>query len=242
MGDVMDTLAVAEMFGPTFQGEGPSLGKRCVFLRLSGCNLMCVWCDTPYTWDWEGRNGKVYNVREESKLLTVAQIFGSMNRLDSNAMWVISGGEPMLQYKGIAELLRNYGGEVEIETNGTIDPRPLVETVQEHRGEYVDIIFNVSPKLLHAGNGPTEERWLRVYDAYESRFKFVCQNVQDLDEVAGIVKRNHIQKDAVWIMPEGKEAGPINRTAHELADEVLKRGWNLTTRLHVQLWGDKRGR
>lgn len=236
------TLAVSEMFGPTFQGEGPSLGKRCIFLRLSGCNLMCTWCDTPYTWDWEGRNGRVYNVREESKLLTIAQIVGGMNRLDSNAMWVISGGEPMLQYKGIHELLRNYGGEVEIETNGTIDPRPLFEGVREDRGDNVDVIFNVSPKLLHSGNGPTEERWLRVYDALEARFKFVCQNIQDLDEVAGIVERNHIMAQDIWIMPEGREAGPINRTAHEIADEVLKRGWNLTTRLHVLLWGDKRGR
>lgn len=238
----MDKLAVAEMFGPTFQGEGPSLGKRCIFLRLSGCNLMCVWCDTPYTWDWEGRNGVVYKPSEESKLLTIAQVVGGMSRLDQNAMWVISGGEPMLQYKAIGELLKNYGGEVEIETNGTIDPRPLVDTVAESRGEIVDIIFNVSPKLLHAGNGPTEERWLRIYSAFDSRFKFVCQNVQDLDEVAGIVERNHIPASQTWIMPEGRQAGPIERTAHELADEVLKRRWNLTTRLHILLWADKRGR
>jgi 7-carboxy-7-deazaguanine synthase len=238
----MEKLAVAEMFGPTFQGEGPSLGKRCIFLRLSGCNLMCVWCDTPYTWDWEGRNGVVYSPREESRIMTTQQVLGGMARIDQNAMWVISGGEPMLQAKAIGDLLRNYGGEVEIETNGTIDPRPLVETVAEGRGEYVSIIFNVSPKLLHAGNGPTEERWLRIYSAYDSRFKFVCQNVQDLDEVEGIVKRNRIPLSQVWIMPEGREAGPINRTAHELADEVLRRQWNLTTRLHVQLWGDKRGR
>lgn len=83
---------------------------------------------------------------------------------------------------------------------------------------------------------------MRVYDALEARFKFVCQNIQDLDEVAGIVERNHIMAQDIWIMPEGREAGPINRTAHEIADEVLKRGWNLTTRLHVLLWGDKRGR
>ncbi len=239
---MVTTLAVSEMFGPTVQGEGPSLGKRCIFLRLSGCNLMCVWCDTPYTWDWEGRNGRVYSPAVESHKMTVAQIIGGMGRLDNNAMWVISGGEPMLQYKGIREVLRNYGGEVEIETNGTIDPRLLVEGVNDDRPGSVDIIFNVSPKLLHSGNGPTDERWLRVYSAYDSRFKFVCQNVSDLEEVASIVERNRIPKSQVWIMPEGREAGPINRTAHELADEVLKREWNLTTRLHVLLWGDKRGR
>lgn len=238
----MTKVSVAEMFGPTFQGEGPSLGKRCIFLRLSGCNLACSWCDTPYTWDWEGRNGVVYKPSEEAHILTVAQVVGAMGRLDNNAMWVISGGEPMLQWKAIREILYSYGGEVEIETNGTIDPRPLVEGVNEDRPGSVDIIFNVSPKLLHSGNGPTEERWLRVYSALESRFKFVCQNVQDLDEVAGIVKRNHLPIEQVYIMPEGRQAGSIDRTARELADEVLKRGWNLTTRLHVQLWGDKRGR
>jgi 7-carboxy-7-deazaguanine synthase len=238
----MTQLIVSEMFGPTFQGEGPSLGRYCIFLRLSGCNLMCTWCDTPYTWDWEGRNGKVYSPTVESHKMLVEDVLKEMGRLDNNAMWVISGGEPMLQYKGIRELLKGYGGEVEIETNGTIDPRPFYEGVNEDRPGSVDIIFNVSPKLLHSGNGPTEERWLRVYSTLGARFKFVCQNVQDLEEVAGIVDRNHLSKDSVWIMPEGREAAPLNRTAHELAEEVLKRQWNLTTRLHVQLWGDKRGR
>jgi 7-carboxy-7-deazaguanine synthase len=235
-------LAVSEIFGPTFQGEGPSLGKRCIFLRLSGCNLKCVWCDTPYTWDWEGLNGVVYNAREQTHMMSIREINMAMGALDRDAMWVISGGEPMLQSKALRELLRGYGGEVEIETNGTVDPRALFEGVAEDRPGSVDLIFNVSPKLLHSGNGPTDERWLPIYRVFGGRFKFVCQNVQDLDEVAGIVERNKIPEWQVYIMPEGRQAGSIERTARELADEVLRRRWNMTTRLHVQLWGDKRGR
>lgn len=236
------TLAVSEIFGPTFQGEGPSLGKRCIFLRLSGCNLACVWCDTPYTWDWEGKNGKIYKPSEESHVMLIEDVLIAMTKLDRDAMWVISGGEPMLQSKAIREILKSYGGEVEIETNGTIDPRTLYEGVNEDRPGSVDLVFNVSPKLLHSGNGATEERWLPIYRTFGARFKFVCQNVQDLDEVQAIVDRNRIPAWQVYIMPEGRQAGSIERTARELAEEVLKHRWNLTTRLHVQLWGDKRGR
>ena len=52
-----NSLTVSEIFGPTFQGEGPFTGRAAVFLRLGRCNLDCKWCDTPYTWDWKGKNG-----------------------------------------------------------------------------------------------------------------------------------------------------------------------------------------
>src|SRR5260370_42452272 len=58
-------LAISEIFGPTFQGEGSSIGRYCYFLRLAGCNQHCAWCDTSYTWDWTGRNGIKYDPKEE---------------------------------------------------------------------------------------------------------------------------------------------------------------------------------
>ena len=71
-------LRVNEIFGQTFQGEGQTMGKLSAFVRLSGCNLTCVWCDTPYTWDWKGQNGKVYNAKDETVGLTIDQIVGQI--------------------------------------------------------------------------------------------------------------------------------------------------------------------
>src|SRR5882762_8325214 len=109
-------LAVSEIFGPTWQGEGSSIGKRCYFLRLGGCNQHCVWCDTPYTWDWTGRNGTVYDPKREIRKYTPDDIVAELNRMlpdwELNDDWrrmnpkmlVISGGEPMLQQKRLVTL------------------------------------------------------------------------------------------------------------------------------------------
>src|SRR5437016_1796340 len=118
------SLVVSEIFGPTFQGEGPSLGRRCVFLRLGGCNLHCRWCDTPYTWDWTGRNGVAYEPRKELQPMDPMAVWESLRSLGAETL-VISGGEPMLQQASLLPLLdRTVNAEwwVEIETAGTIAP------------------------------------------------------------------------------------------------------------------------
>ena len=84
---------VNEIFGPTIQGEGPSTGVRCMFLRVSGCNLTCSWCDTPYTWDWKGQNGEVWDKESETHAMSVYDI---IQRLTGSGvkLVVISGGLP----------------------------------------------------------------------------------------------------------------------------------------------------
>jgi len=64
-------IRINEIFGPTFQGEGQTIGKLSEFVRVSGCNLTCSWCDTPYTWDWKGLNGVVYDPKKETIGFTV---------------------------------------------------------------------------------------------------------------------------------------------------------------------------
>ncbi|MFI9273202.1 7-carboxy-7-deazaguanine synthase QueE [Kitasatospora sp. NPDC052896] len=223
----------------SFQGEGRSLGRRCAFLRLGGCNLSCRWCDTPYTWDWNGESdaGVTYDPKVELHRLPLSTVRDRLLGYGVDLV-VISGGEPLNQQKRLVplvEALTGRGIEIEIETNGTRVPdRKLVEA---------GVRFNVSPKLSHAGD-PAGKRIvpaaLKSLAALEtSTFKFVCRDSADLDEVSAVVEASGIT--SVWVMPEGQRSVDIERHQRQLADEVIDRGWNITTRLHTLIWGHKRG-
>ncbi|GGN47461.1 7-carboxy-7-deazaguanine synthase [Streptomyces kronopolitis] len=232
-------LVVNEVFGPTVQGEGRSLGRRCSFLRLGGCNLSCTWCDTPYTWDWTGvaESGVAHDPRKELHRRRVDDVVAELLAFDTDLI-VISGGEPLGQQERLIPLvaaLTGRGKEIEIETNGTHAAHPELVAA--------GVRFNVSPKLSHSGD-PRHRRI--VPDALTSlsalpgsTFKFVCQNTRDLDEVAELVAAFDLS--SVWIMPIGRSADDVTKHMSELADAVVERGWNLTTRLHTLVWDDKRG-
>lgn len=121
-------LVVNEIFGPTVQGEGRSLGRRCAFLRLGGCNLSCSWCDTPYTWDWTGagESGVAHDPRKELHRRPVEEVVAELLGFDTELI-VISGGEPLGQQERLIPLvaaLTARGKEIEIETNGTHAAHP----------------------------------------------------------------------------------------------------------------------
>lgn len=231
------SLVVAEIFGCTVQGEGPSTGRRCSFVRLGGCNLSCTWCDTPETWD-----ASRFDLRATLTRTPVGDIVRRV--LEGNpGLVVISGGEPLLhqQQPGWHDLLtalHTAGVDVEVETNGTIPPTAwTVERVAR---------FNCSPKLAHAGDPVSKRingkalavlRW-----SGRVAFKFVCQTLADLEEVAAFTRDHNIPPDLVWIMPEGTTAPELNDRLALLADPAIRAGYNLTNRLHVALWGTEKGR
>jgi 7-carboxy-7-deazaguanine synthase len=236
---VESELVVNEIFGPTVQGEGRSMGRRCAFLRLGGCNLSCRWCDTPYTWDWTGMSdsGVTYDPRKELHRRRVDEVAEELLAFGVE-MIVISGGEPLGQQNRLVplvEMLTASGLEIEIETNGTHAPAPALVAA--------GVRFNVSPKLAHSGDSldrrivPGALKSLAVTEG--AAIKFVCRDVGDLDEVAGLVDEFGLR--SVWIMPQGQTGAEVSRHMAALADAVIARGWNLTTRLHTLLWGDTRG-
>lgn len=231
--ELKQVLRVNEIFGPTVQGEGPSTGRRCAFLRLSGCNLTCSWCDTPYTWDWTGLNGEPYSEAAETHEMSVHDAWFALSGMGV-PLYVISGGEPMMQQKALGPLVDRLmagGRSVEVETNGTIKP------------DITPTRFNVSPKLAHSGVREGKRRKFDTLNLYVGRaiFKFVCQQPSDLDEVQEFVDGARLPGDDVWIMPEGRD--PVTLTSHATAitDEAIARGWNISTRLHVMTWGMRRG-
>lgn len=235
--DTTDTLVLREVFGPTVQGEGPSCGRRCSFVRLGGCNLSCAWCDTPETWD-----AARFDLRTTLTRTPVTDIVTRALQGDPT-MVVITGGEPLLHqqkagWRSLIDVLRLSGVEIEVETNGTQAPT-------EHTARQVTR-FNVSPKLAHAGD-PAHKR-IRpgalhaLLETNRAVFKFVCRGGPDIRETEALITAHGIPPDLVWVMPEGSDKDTVTARLADIADPAIAAGFNLSTRLHVLTWGDEEGR
>jgi organic radical activating enzyme len=251
-GSLRDKLKVSEVFGPTIQGEGFSAGQHCLFIRLSGCNLQCTWCDTAYTWAFTPEkasktiSGKLYNEDEETSLMSSGEAHRALLNLwdvdTKPTLIVVSGGEPMMQQSdgmfGLFERLYMSGNRIHIETAGTIAPTGPI-------GYYVSQ-YNVSPKLSHSGNlkakryKPSALRALVLTG--KARFKFVVQKLEDLEEVKEIVEEVGIDDWHVQVMPEGTDPDTLRETTQQIAEVAIAQGWGISPRLHVNIWADVRGK
>jgi 7-carboxy-7-deazaguanine synthase len=225
-------LIVSEFFGPTLQGEGRSCGRPAFFLRLGMCNLDCKWCDTPYTWDWSGKNGIAYDKRALIHMTSEDVV----KRLDAFSLLVITGGEPLIQQKAIARLLEDLPDDisVEIETNGTLHADDLPEWVR----------FNVSPKLPHSGVDFKKAIDLDVLRSFRDRiadFKFVVASEADAAIIADLQEILDLDGDRIFIMPEGRSAAVILEQLPLYFLMCAEHGWNLSPRLHVLAFDDQRG-
>jgi 7-carboxy-7-deazaguanine synthase len=219
----------------TLQGEGITIGVPSVFVRLSGCSLACTWCDTRYTWDWAR-----YDPRLETVQVEVPDV---ANQLVETGVLnvVITGGEPLLQRRQLvqlASLLKDAGRRVEVETSGTIRPQPDLANVIDQ--------WNVSPKLANSANALEKRRVheaLQWFAHQENAFlKFVVVSQSDLVEVDMLVRRYGVPPRRVLLMPEGRDSQTLAVRSGWIAGECVDRGFRFTTRLHVLLWGDERGR
>lgn len=232
-------LSVSEIFGVTLQGEGVSQGKPAMFLRLGLCNLDCSWCDTPYTWDWTGKNGTAYDKAKEVQRMALQSIIYRMPT-DCNRL-VITGGEPMVQQTQLLllmQLLRDQRSHyaVEIETNGTIVP--------DAGWRDFDVQFNVSPKL--ANSGIAYERRINIetlkqYATHQASFKFVVEGEQCIEQIADIADAVPIKRTDIWLMPQGRTAKEILEPLDWLFTTCVANRYNLSTRLHCLTYDDKRG-
>lgn len=219
----------------SIQGEGVSAGTPTVFLRLSTCNLACSWCDTKYTWDW----GK-YDITKESVSLLRDDIETRILSFKCRHL-VISGGEPLLQQEELAPLatsLKKQGYYCEVETNGTLIPIPkMLDSVSQ---------WNVSPKITTSGNNRIKRENSKALHLFKNLdnayFKFVVVSPEDIEEVTQIVQNYQINANRVFLMPEGTTPRTLNERSLWLAESCAKLGFRFTTRLHILLWGDKRGR
>jgi 7-carboxy-7-deazaguanine synthase len=224
------------------QGEGPSAGMPCTFLRLSRCNLACVWCDTAYTWHFAGderphRDGVEFDRTANQLTLGEEEVAARITALGQKRL-VITGGEPLLQAPALARLLGHLPDvTVEIETNGTTKASPALDIRIDQ--------FNVSPKLAHSGN-PAELALIpERLDAYATDprawFKFVIAAPADLGEVLALRDRYRFKPDHVFLMPEGTDSDTLRAREQWLAPLCVEHGFRMSDRLHIHLFGDTRG-
>jgi 7-carboxy-7-deazaguanine synthase len=228
-----DRLRIAEVFY-SLQGEGGLVGVPSFFIRTTGCNLRCEWCDTPYTsWNPEG------------EWRTIAELVASVPAPARHV--VVTGGEPML-WSSLAALtaaLRATGRHVTIETAGTI--------YQE-----VDCdLMSVSPKLANSDPGPERAAAVRAEHAsrrldrdvlarllrrYACQLKFVVAVPDDVAEIETLLAAlPPVAPDSVLLMPLGTRAADVAERGRWIAELCKGRGWRYTPRLHIDLYGDARG-
>lgn len=224
-------MYIAEVFH-SIQGEGRLAGTPSTFIRTSGCNLRCVWCDTPYT-SWE----------PEGEERTVESLLDQVRSYDCRHV-VITGGEPML-VAGVVELterLHERGCHLTIETAGTVD---LPVTAD---------LMSISPKL--ANSTPAGSDWetrheqrrhrpdvvWRLMADYDYQLKFVIDSPDDVEQVAQyVLELSNVDPDKVLLMPEGIDADTIREKSGWIEEAALERGWRTSPRLHVELFGNTRG-
>jgi 7-carboxy-7-deazaguanine synthase len=231
-----ESLPIAETF-TSIQGEGKLAGTPSFFIRVSGCNLRCVWCDTPHaSWNPEGEERTIESLAEEAMKAVVDHI-------------VITGGEPMMfpQLDALCAALKNgtgHGFHVTIETAGTI-----------FREVDCDLM-SISPKLSNSTPGPEHKSWARRHEerrldsavlqriidrCAQRQFKFVITGEGDLEEVDAILARlNGWRNEEIFLMPEGSTTPTAERRAMVL-DMCRARNWRYGHRLHIELFGHVRG-
>lgn len=226
----------------SLQGEGPSIGRPCTFVRLSRCNLACTWCDTAYTWRFEGdnrphRDDRAFERKANQVALDEAEVAARIMALGQDRL-VVTGGEPLLQGAALARMVALLKGiSVEIETNGTVAPHAALAPLVSQ--------YNVSIKLKHSGN-PVEsaqipERMVEWVQKPQAWFKFVIAAPEDLAEVLDLQARYAIPAARIYVMPEGTTSATIRERTAWLAPLALDHGLRFTDRLHIHLYGDTRG-
>ncbi|KEO88052.1 pyrroloquinoline quinone biosynthesis protein PqqE [Erythrobacter sp. JL475] len=236
-----DDSGAAEIFA-SLQGEGPSAGVPVAFIRLSRCNLACTWCDTAYTWRFEGdnrphRDGVAYDRKANQIALSPEKAAAKIAALGQKRL-VITGGEPLMQCGPLADMLAILPDiEVEIETNGTTKASSHVDIRVDQ--------YNVSPKLVHSGNDAALALIPERLDFYacdpRAFFKFVVASPQDVDEVLALQREYRFRPGHVFLMAEGTDSATLRARQQWLSPLCLEHGFRMSDRMHIHLYGDTRG-
>jgi 7-carboxy-7-deazaguanine synthase len=226
-------VKIAEIFY-SIQGEGILVGVPSVFIRTSGCNLRCTWCDTPYTsWSPEGED------------LSIEQIAGTVAGFHA-AHVVITGGEPMIapEMVRLSGVLRDAKVHITIETAGTVYAPVACD------------LISISPKLSNSVPYAREGgRWAAQHDRlryqpevlkrlireYDYQLKFVITSADDLDEINQIRDDLRAERARIALMPEGTSRELLRERGLWLAEICKANGYRYSPRLHIDLWGNTRG-
>ena len=224
-------MKISEIFH-SIQGEGVLAGVSSVFVRTSGCNLRCTWCDTPYTsWKPEGTDQSVAEIIEVVAEYPARHV-------------VLTGGEPMLFEESIAltQQLKTLGHHITIETAGTVF-KPVecdlmsISPKLSNSTPHHDPFWSVQHDKLRLK--PDVLKRLMAHCDYQ--LKFVVAQPIDLEEIHPLVEELGADSAKVLLMPEGRDVATLNERSVWIAEVCKEFGYRYSPRLHVLLWGDRRG-
>lgn len=219
---------ISEIFY-SIQGEGTLTGVPSVFVRLSYCNLRCIWCDTPYT-SWH----------PEAEQMTLGQITEQVAQHHCRHV-VITGGEPFI-YPNLPLLCEAFSDyHTTVETNAT---RYLQTSVD---------LISMSPKLANstpAGRWAVRHERMRLQpdvirlflQHHKCQVKFVVDTADDIEEIRTLVERIPIPPERVVLMPQARAPSEQYRQHGWIVEQCLREGYRYSTRLHIELWGNERGK
>ncbi len=215
---------IAETFY-SIQGEGATAGHPAVFVRLQGCSVGCGWCDTKYSWDRaSGREVELPALLDEVAAFPCRRV-------------VITGGEPLESplFAPLAGALTAGGYRVEVETSGTLAPPAETDA---------GIQWNVSVKL--SGSGVAEHvrinpGAIRAFLTRQAWWKFVVSEPGEVGEVLRLAERFALPRERVLLQPEGLRAEELAARAPWLVEACKAHGFRFSPRLHILIWGAKRG-
>jgi 7-carboxy-7-deazaguanine synthase len=231
-------VKISEIFY-SVQGEGALVGVPSVFVRTSGCNLRCSWCDTPYSsWNPEGN------------VLSAQQILAEVRRHPAKHV-VVTGGEPMIAH-AIVELtkeLKEAGLHITVETAGTVAAAVCCDLMSISPKLSNSTPNNATPFVPEAGKWAAQHERLRyqpgvlreLMTGYEYQLKFVVTSPADLEEIEAICDEIKADLEKVILMPEGTTRSTVTERSLWLVDICKSRGFRFSPRLHIDLWGDRRG-
>jgi 7-carboxy-7-deazaguanine synthase len=232
-----DSLQVSEFFCDTIQGEGVSTGVPSTFLRLKGCTLDCVWCDTAAVW----KAGDSYHFIE---LFLMMSKVGLIERFQNGQHLILTGGSPLKQQDRlinfIDQFISTYGFKpyIEIENECVLMPNDrLIRDITQ---------WNNSPKLANSGMKERArykpEVIAKTASLPNSWFKFVVETESDWQEIKDhFITTNLIRKDQIILMPCGENQGMLDISRPIAADMAIKHGVRFCDRLHVTIWDKKTG-
>jgi len=228
-------MRIAELFH-SIQGEGKLSGVPSVFVRASGCNLRCTWCDTPYaSWEPEGDDWPIERIAREVEQYRCKHV-------------VLTGGEPLIMpdIEPLCDLLKKADHHITIETAATIY-KPLPADLISMSPK----LSNSTPHTRQAGRFVEmhERQRLRIDviqqfidSAGDYQLKFVVSDAHDVDEIESILKQlSRVVPADVLLMPEGTTPAALQARAHWLSEICKQTGFRYCPRLHVELYGNKRG-
>lgn len=238
-------IPVAEIFGPTIQGEGPHVGMQTLFVRVAGCDFKCAWCDSKFAWKIDG-SIKRYGTKELADILAQE----CNNSKCSNV--VLTGGNPCLyDFKEVIDILHDNNITVDIETQGSKMPDWLLDVdllvispkapsskqpdVYKTVNEYMKLLSSIRQKVAIKIPVFNEEDF-EFATKYYALVDYYREKGVDIDLYLSVGNTNTTEAGDI----SKRVLSDYEKLINMVADSYMERVFILP-QVHTLVWGNKQG-